>query len=143
MEPIVDPEGKRFRLFEAVGRILSRASERAPIAIILDDLHWADQSSLLMLRHLVRTAPSSSMLLLGTYRGEGVERTALGELLADFRRDRSAARLTLQGFRLCDVEQLIETVTGKRRSRAFAESLTGETSGIRSSFSRFFSTPST
>jgi predicted ATPase len=125
MEPIVDPEGERFRLFEAVGRMLSRASERSPIAIILDDLHWADQSSLLMLRHLVRNAPSSSMLLLGTYRGEGVERTALGELLADLRRD----RLTLQGLRLSDVEQLIETVTGKRRSRAFAESLTGETSG--------------
>ncbi len=129
MEPIVDPEGERFRLFEAVGRILSRASERAPIAIILEDLHWADQSSLLMLRHLVRSAPSSSMLLLGTYRGEGVERTALGELLADLRRERLAARLSLQGLRLCDVEDLIETVTGKRHSRAFAESLTGETSG--------------
>jgi hypothetical protein len=52
-----------------------------------------------MLRHPVRTAQSSSMLLLGTYRGEGVERTALGDLLANLRRDRSAARLTLQGLR--------------------------------------------
>ena len=128
-QPLTDPESERFRLFQAVDQLLSRTSARTPIILSLDDLHWADRSSLLLLRHLARGSTSNSVLLLGTYRGEDVERTPLGELLTDLRRERLGARLTLQGLQTNDVEHLIETVTGNRTSRAFAESVTDETSG--------------
>src|SRR6202035_2957655 len=52
--PEAEPEGERYRLFEAVVGLLSAISERAPILLFLDDLHWADRPTLLLLRHLAR-----------------------------------------------------------------------------------------
>jgi hypothetical protein len=75
---VLDPESERFRLFPAVDQLFSSASQCSPLLVLLDDLHWADKSSLLLLRHLARGAPSTAMFLIGTYRGDGVERTALG-----------------------------------------------------------------
>jgi DNA-binding winged helix-turn-helix (wHTH) protein/tetratricopeptide (TPR) repeat protein len=126
---VVDPESERFRLFQAVDRLFSSASQRTALLILLDDLHWADKSSLLLLRHLARGTPSTSMFLIGTYRSDGVERTALGALLADLQRDQVAARLALPGLTVDDVERLVEAITGRRPARAFMKSLTSETSG--------------
>jgi len=126
---VVDPESERFRLFQAVDRLFRSASQRTPLLILLDDLHWADKSSLLLLRHLARGAPSTAMFLIGTYRGDGVERTALGALLADLQRDQVAARLALRGLTVDDAERLVQAITGRRPARAFMKSLTSETSG--------------
>src|SRR6201993_471020 len=126
---VVDPESERFRLFQAVDRLFSSASQRTALLILLDDLHWADKSSLLLLRHLARGAPSTATFLIGTYRGDGVERTALGALLADLQRDQGAARLALRGLTVDDAERLVQAITGRRPARAFMKSLTSETSG--------------
>jgi tetratricopeptide (TPR) repeat protein len=126
---VVDPESERFRLFQAVDRLFSSASQSMPLLILLDDLHWADKSSLLLLRLLTRGAPSTAMFLIGTYRGDGVERTALGALLADLQRDRGAARMALRGLAADDAERLVQAITGRRPARAFMKSLTSETSG--------------
>ena len=126
---VVDPESERFRLFQAVDRLFSSASKRIPLLILLDDLHWADKSSLLLLRHLARGAASTAIFLIGTFRGDGVERTALGALLADLQRDKGAARLALRGLTVEDAERLVQAITGRQPSRAFMKSLTSETSG--------------
>src|SRR5204862_338632 len=49
-----DPETLRYRLFQAVVDVLARVSRRAPVLLLLDDLHWADRPTLLLLRHLMR-----------------------------------------------------------------------------------------
>ncbi|MBO0851770.1 MAG: ATP-binding protein, partial [Pseudonocardia sp.] len=49
-----DPGLERTRLFESVCRLLQRASDRQPLAMLLDDAHWADRGSLAMLHYLVR-----------------------------------------------------------------------------------------
>ena len=126
---VVDPESERFQLFQAVDRMFSSVSRRTPLLILLDDLHWADKSSLLLLRHLARGSPSTAVFLIGTYRGDGVERTALGALLADLQRDQGAARLALRGLELDDAERLVQAITGRRPARLFMKSLTSETSG--------------
>jgi predicted ATPase/DNA-binding winged helix-turn-helix (wHTH) protein len=126
---VVDPESERFRLFQAVDRLFSSASQRTALLVLLDDLHWADKSSVLLLRHLARGAPSTTMFLIGTYRGDGLERTPLGALLADLQRDQGAARLALRGLTVEDAERLVQAITGRRPARAFMKSLTCETSG--------------
>lgn len=126
---VVDPESERFRLFQAVDRLFSSASLRSPLLILLDDLHWADKSSLLLLRHLARGTPSAAMFLIGTYRGDGVERTPLGALLADLQRDQGAARLVLHGLTVEAAERLVRAITGRHPARSFMKSLTSETSG--------------
>src|SRR5664279_4795160 len=46
--------GDRFRLFDATAWLLRSAARAAPLLVVLDDLHWADKASLLLLQHIVR-----------------------------------------------------------------------------------------
>ena len=51
-----DPETRRFRLFEGVNRLLAYAARERPVVLLLDDLHWADASTTLLLGHLLQDA---------------------------------------------------------------------------------------
>ena len=51
-----DPEAERYRFFEAVTTLLTGITATRPTILILDDLHWADKPTILLLRHLVRSA---------------------------------------------------------------------------------------
>lgn len=62
------------RLFWAVSGFVEAAAVTAPVALLLDDLHWADDSSLKLLQHLARQTRGSRVLLLGTYRDTEVGR---------------------------------------------------------------------
>src|SRR5262249_8415771 len=50
----VAPEDERQRLLDAVAQVFSAVARRAPLVLILDDLHWADGGTLALLRHLAR-----------------------------------------------------------------------------------------
>src|SRR5260221_6622564 len=63
-----DHETGRYRLFRAVAALLAAASAEAPVLLVLDDLHWADRPTILLLRHLVRAPEPAALLLVGTYR---------------------------------------------------------------------------
>jgi tetratricopeptide (TPR) repeat protein len=63
-----EPELERFRVFEAVAALIASAASRCPALLILDDLHWADRSTLMLLRHLIRATVDCSLLMLGTFR---------------------------------------------------------------------------
>ena len=69
--PSLDPEAARFRLFDAVASFLTRAAEARPIVLVLDDLHAADEPSLLLLQFLVRGIGDSRLLVIGAYRDVG------------------------------------------------------------------------
>ena len=49
MPPVVEPESARFRLFDSITTFLKNASQSQPLMLVLDDIHWADRSSLLLL----------------------------------------------------------------------------------------------
>ena len=61
-------DADRVRIFDAVGGLLSRAAAAAPVVVILDDLQWADASSVDLLRFLARQARPGGLLLVGAYR---------------------------------------------------------------------------
>jgi class 3 adenylate cyclase len=67
-----DPETERYLLFDAVVRLLAAASVDAPLLLVLDDLHWADRNSLLLLRHVVQAAVPMRVLVVATYRQSDV-----------------------------------------------------------------------
>src|SRR5439155_3593653 len=82
--PGADAEMARYRLFESVRGFLERACEENPLALILDDLHWAPAPTLAMLRHIVRSSLAGPLLLVGTYRTTDVDEShPLQDLLAD------------------------------------------------------------
>jgi predicted ATPase len=85
------------RLFWAVSGFLQAAAESAPVAVLLDDLHWADESSLRLLQHVARQTRGSRVLLVGTYRDVEVGRqNPLERLLRDLHRDGMLEEMTVR-----------------------------------------------
>ncbi|MDX6717721.1 MAG: hypothetical protein QOH30_4279 [Baekduia sp.] len=133
-EPLrADPEIERHRLFEAVADLLTLADDGGGVVLILDDLHWADKGSLLLLRHLLRTADPMSLLLIGTYRDTDLSRThPLAEMLADLRRHDDVERLMLSGLDAAGVEAFVEAASGQRLNEdglSLARAVHNETEG--------------
>jgi hypothetical protein len=94
-----DAELRRYLLFEAVSALLDGVAAQAPLALVIDDLHWADRATLDLLRHVARPPQEAALLIVGTYRDAEVGADhPLADLLADSRRDRVVERLTLEGL---------------------------------------------
>src|SRR3954454_12492828 len=91
-----DPDTERHRLHTAVTHLLTTISRPRPVLLVLEDGHWADASTLLLLRHLARAAGRARLLLLGTFRDtEPDVPQGLSETLADLRRSDDVVRMHL------------------------------------------------
>ena len=124
------PETQRYRLFEETATLVAQAARSRPQLIVVDDLHWADRATLLLLRHLARAHVHAPLLLLGTYRTTEVEPAQpLAELLADLRREELALRLTIDGLDEQEVGTLISAWSGRRPSPELTHALHSETEG--------------
>lgn len=66
--PTSEPEQARFRLFDPTTTFLTNPAQNQPLVLVLDDLHWADQPSLLLLEFLAREMTGHRLLALGCYR---------------------------------------------------------------------------
>src|SRR4029450_429793 len=69
-----ESEAARFYLFEAVAGLFRRAASVQPLLLIFEDLHAADEASLLLLQFLARDLRGARLLVVGTYRDLVVER---------------------------------------------------------------------
>ncbi|MDQ2745568.1 MAG: AAA family ATPase [Chloroflexota bacterium] len=105
-------EGQQ-RLFRAVSSFLCAVAEETPVAVLLDDLHWADDASLKLLLHLARRTRSSRILLLGTYRDVEVDaRHPLERALVDLNRERLVERVVVHRLDLNGTTELIDEALG-------------------------------
>jgi DNA-binding SARP family transcriptional activator len=68
-----DPQARRHRLFESVAEVLALAASARPLVLVLEDLHWTDRSTALLLAHIVRRASLAPLLVLGTFRDSDVD----------------------------------------------------------------------
>jgi tetratricopeptide (TPR) repeat protein len=84
-------------LFDLIEDTLTRAAEARPLLLLLEDLHWADQATLDLLRHLARPAGGARLLLVVTYRDDELTRRhPLFQLLPGLAREPASRRVTLQ-----------------------------------------------
>ena len=95
----------RFRLFEAVRAALAALARSAPTLVVLDDLQWADDSSLHLLEHVRRGLAAERVLFLGAYR-DGEAGAALRDLAA------TCATVPLAGLDSTGVTALMAAVAG-------------------------------
>jgi len=97
--PAGEPENRRYRLFEAVAALLADAARSRPLLLVVEDLHWAGRPTLLLLRHVVRQAHGTPLMVLGTLRDAEVAPGApLARLLADLGREHVFHRVVLGGL---------------------------------------------
>jgi len=133
----IQGEADRLRLFESATTFLVNASRAAPIVLVLDDLHWSDKPSLMMLRHLARSLPGERILVLGTYRDVDLDRTQpLAEILSALRREPIYQRVLMRGLPEQDVYALLSALAEDDADAAslegrhrLAEALAKETEG--------------
>ena len=142
--PEREPDTERFLLFEAVSSLLAEESAATPIVLVLDDLHWADKSTLALLKHLARSPYESRLLIVGTYREAQQYRTDhLAEALADLHRQQHQfERLSLDGLDERAVEALISAGRAARRSPSLHTPCTTRPRATRSSSRRCSATSS-
>jgi DNA-binding SARP family transcriptional activator len=124
-----DPESERRRLFSAVVDVVGRLAARGPLVIMIDDLHWADRSSLLLGRQVARTTELGPVLMLGSYRDTELgEHHPLIELMADLERDQPLERVRLDGLDDDEVAELAG-VDGHGLDASAARAVREETHG--------------
>jgi DNA-binding CsgD family transcriptional regulator len=123
----LDPDTERHRLHTAVVGLLARATAERPALLVLEDLHWADAATLLLLRHLARVR-GARVLVLATFRDTEAEvPEALAETLADLRRY-DVMRLRLAGLSDAEVAEFVRRAGGSAPS-ALARTIRSLTEG--------------
>jgi DNA-binding SARP family transcriptional activator/tetratricopeptide (TPR) repeat protein len=128
-----DPETDRYRLFEAVAGLLGEIADTDPthpsLLIVLDDLHWADRPTVLLLRHLIRSRSAAGLRIGGAYRRGEPAADELATTFASLRRDGLARQLDVGGMSREDAAELVRRRAGATPSTALQTALYDETDG--------------
>jgi class 3 adenylate cyclase/tetratricopeptide (TPR) repeat protein len=126
----LQPDEERFRLLDAVSQFLIATSQRVPVVLVLDDLHWADKGTIAMLRHVARFVARHRILLLGAYRDVELDRQhPLSDALAALRREVEYERIALKGFDEGDIGAFLRSMTELDVPEAFVHAISAETDG--------------
>jgi class 3 adenylate cyclase/tetratricopeptide (TPR) repeat protein len=128
--PTLSPEADRHRLFEGVKGLLSSIAGQTPVLLFLDDLHWADRASLLLLLHLSRGIEEVGVMIIGTFRDDDVDDAhPLAALRAELARRHNGACITLAPFDRAHAEALIAAVLGHPASPAVVDGIFSASEG--------------
>lgn len=119
----------RYDLYEALAEVLGDVATSAPIVYVIDDVQWADRSTLALVEHLIRQDQTGRLLVLATVRRPAGRSTAdLDRLLTDLRRDDRLDQIEVGGMTTGDVAQLL-TGRGVADADDLAEPLRDRTGG--------------
>ncbi len=128
----------RERIFEEIGDLFQALARHRPLLLILDDLHWADPSSVSLLFHLGRRLRQSPVLILGAYRPEEVALPRAGREhplaapLLEFRRTFGDVWLELDHGHPQHAQAFVDALLDcepNRLSRQFRQALLRHTGG--------------
>jgi DNA-binding SARP family transcriptional activator len=110
----VDPEHEQYLLFEALTGLLEAIAVGGPLLLLVDDLHGADEASLVLLRSLAQSHRPTRLLIVLTYRDdERVPRARLTAALGDLVRAPGAELLTLDGLDAGEIAALAAATTAR------------------------------
>ncbi len=135
-EAVSEPLGAQDRTiyFDSCVRAFAAASTRRPVAILLDDLHWADEPAAGLLRFLVRELREARVTIFGTYRDTDVDPNVPFEgVLRDLQREGLASHLLLRRLGVNETRAVIATVLGTSTgsvSRMVAERVHQSSEGV-------------
>ncbi len=113
--PPLEPEQEKRRLIETLAQCFVRISATQPLLVVIEDLHWSDETSLEFLLSLSRRIAGHPLLLLMTYRSDEVH-ASLRHLLAQLDRERLASEITLDTLDRSEVEAMIRAIFQLQRS---------------------------
>ncbi|HZU80615.1 MAG TPA: AAA family ATPase, partial [Acidimicrobiales bacterium] len=108
------PEQQRRFMFNAVGSFVGRGSARFPLMLVMDDVHWADEPTLLLIEHMAALMPNMRVLGVGTYRDVELEVSRpLASALERMVRARQVDRISLKRFDEGTVAKMLQALAGQ------------------------------
>jgi DNA-binding CsgD family transcriptional regulator/tetratricopeptide (TPR) repeat protein len=126
----VPSEGSQARLFERLLTVLTNASRAAPVVLVVEDIHWADQSTRDFLALLVRTAPRERIVLIASYRSEELGRNRpLRAFLHELEASGRAIRLEVPPFTRGELSEQVEAILGHPPARVLVDRLLERSEG--------------
>ncbi|HYO82912.1 MAG TPA: AAA family ATPase, partial [Bryobacteraceae bacterium] len=132
-EPETLPAGpveRRYRMFDAFKDLLHAVAGNRPVLLVLEDMHWSEPGTVLLLRHLVRSMKDCALFILITMSDtELPDEHSTRELWASVRREPSATRVVLRGLDEEHVGSLVNTFTGINASTTSARAVRESTGG--------------
>jgi DNA-binding NarL/FixJ family response regulator/tetratricopeptide (TPR) repeat protein len=103
----------QVRLFEALLDLLGILSDRQPVALFLEDLHWADRSTRTFASFLARSLRQERLLVVLTYRSDELHRRhPLRPLLSELARLELVRRIDLEPFSRAEVAEILTDILG-------------------------------
>jgi class 3 adenylate cyclase len=130
-EPVpVTPDAELLRLRDSVSQFFLRLAAKAPTLLVLEDLHWADDATVGLLRGVARAARTGPLLVVGTYRETDLDRRhPFAAAIGTLQREVEPVRVSLSGLDVGEVQAMLEQLAGHAVPEAFASLLAGETEG--------------
>jgi hypothetical protein len=120
----------RLRLFEGVRATLEHAARRQPLLLVLDDLHWADQSTTLLLAYLARAQIDSAVTIIGAYRPDDLRSDhPLAITLTELAVERPFRAIELLGLDAADATSIVAEVIGATPDEDLVEWVLAQTRG--------------
>jgi tetratricopeptide (TPR) repeat protein len=124
------PEQQRRSLFNGYRNFVERATRVAPCVVVFEDLHWADEATLLLLRHLAIGVSDFPLLMIGTYRDAELDVTRpFAGALENWIREKLATRIALRRLPLPSVQAMLTALSGHKSSDSVAATIFSETEG--------------
>ncbi len=124
------PEQQRRFLFNAFRSYVERAARVTPVVVVFEDLHWADEPTLLLLQHQAQTISTTPMLVICTYRDVGLDATRpFAGALETLVRHKLAARLPLRRLPLGGVKDMLTALGGQSPPTPLVNAIFEETDG--------------
>jgi tetratricopeptide (TPR) repeat protein len=124
------PEQQRRYFFNAVSSFIGRGAKRFPLLLVMDDVHWADVPTLLLIEHMAELVPTMRVLGVGTYRDVDLDVSRpLAATLERMIRARTVTRLDVKRFGRADVSRMIAALAGKPPPDRLVDAIFEETEG--------------
>lgn len=113
--PPLNPSMERERLYEALSQFIFNISRETPLILVLDDLQWADPSSLSMMHYIVRGIYREKLFLLGAYRDSEIEeKHPLSPIISELNRIRLLQFIQLNRMSKDDTAKFVLELLGQK-----------------------------
>ena len=128
--PALDPVAARFRLHRAVSGFLGRVGAQRPLVVIFDDIHWADVSSLELIRFVAAERAAAPLLVVLTHRTvDAGDPSLLDDVLGSLARQPALERIALCGLSEPEVGRFMAQSIGLRPRRSAVAGVHARTEG--------------
>jgi class 3 adenylate cyclase/tetratricopeptide (TPR) repeat protein len=124
------PELARRYLWNSFHEFVARGAQTQPLLLVLEDLHWADESTLLLTEYLAPRLPEMPVRIIGTYRGDEIDIShPLSRVISQLGRRRLIDRISLRCLSSGGLRAMVEALAGQPPPEQLVRVIDSETEG--------------